>query len=40
MRNELRDTRKDVERSMKEQKIELETKLKQTLDNPLSDIGK
>jgi DNA repair exonuclease SbcCD ATPase subunit len=36
MRNELRDTRKEVEREMKAQKADLEKKLKEAVDNPLA----
>ena len=36
MRNELRDTRKEVEREMRTQKADLEKKLKEAVDNPLA----
>jgi uncharacterized protein YoxC len=37
MRNELRDTRKEVEREMRTQKADLEKKLKEAIDNPLAE---
>ena len=37
MRNELRDTRKEVEREMRTQKADLEKKLKEAVDNPLAE---
>jgi hypothetical protein len=36
MRDELRDTRREVEREMRQQKAELEKKLRETVDNPLA----
>jgi len=36
MRNELRDTRKEVDREMRNQKAELEKKLREAMDNPLA----
>ena len=36
MRDELRDTRKEVEREMRTQKADLEKKLKEAVDNPLA----
>lgn len=37
MRDELRDTRKEVEREMRTQKADLEKKLKDAIDNPLAE---
>ena len=37
MRDELRDTRKEVEREMRTQKADLEKKLKEAIDNPLAE---
>jgi len=36
MRDELRDTRKEVDREMRNQKADLEKKLKEAVDNPLA----
>jgi len=36
MRNELRDTRKEVDREMRNQKADLEKKIKEAVDNPLA----
>jgi hypothetical protein len=36
MRDELRDTRKEVDRDMRNQKADLEKKLKEAVDNPLA----
>ena len=37
MRDDLRDTRRELERGMKEQRSDLEKKLKEAIDNPLAE---